>query len=186
MKAKFLLLILFVCQIGFSQSTESSDKSKDDESSYTYTKFDFSIPLRVNQHYGEVDQYTGEKEPFFLFDGLSGRVGYGTHLHKWLALGINIGMDWKANESLVVVPVFGTIKISPKVGEETRIFIEPGYGKAFALGRGDLSGEFEKLSLGIETEDGLGLYFELCQYGFSKNGKDKIGSLSLGINYTIF
>ena len=184
MKANYLLFFLFICQIGFSQSTEKS-KDSDDESSYTFTKYDFSIPLRVNQHYGEINQYTGEKEPFFLFDGLSARVGYGTHLDKWLALGVNAGIDWKANECLVVVPVFGTIKISPKVGEETRIFIEPSYGKAFALGRG-LSGEFEKISVGIESEDGLGFYLELCQYGFTKNGIDKIGSLSLGITFTNF
>lgn len=185
MKTNFLLFLIFICQIGFSQSTKSADSSKDDESSYTFTKFDFSVPLRVNQHYGEIDQYTGEREPFFLFDGLSARVGYGTHLHKWLALGINLGIDWKANECLVVVPLFATMKISPLVGDDTRVFIEPGYGKAFALGRG-LSGEFEKISLGIETDEGIGFYIELCQYGFTKNGTDKIGSLSLGINYTIF
>ena len=184
MKTKFLFLILFVCQIGFSQSKENDEDSKD-EASFTFIKFDFSAPLRVNQHHGEINQYTGEKEPFFLLDGLSARVGYGTHLHKWLALGINLGLDWKANECLVVTPIFGTIKISPKVGDETRIYIEPGYGKSFALGSGR-SGEFEKISLGIETEEGLGLFIELSQYGFSKNGTDKIGSLSLGINYTIF
>ena len=185
MKCLFLSFVLFICQFGFSQSTKSADESKD-ESSYTYTKFDFSVPLRVNQHHGEVDQYTGEKEPFFLFDGLSARVGYGTHLHKWLGLGINTGIDWKANECLVAVPVFATIKLSPLIGDETRVYIEPGYGKSFAIGRGSLSGDFQKISLGIETEDGLGFYIELCQYGFTKNGIDKIGSLSLGINYTIF
>ncbi|MES2410753.1 MAG: hypothetical protein V4535_04845 [Bacteroidota bacterium] len=185
MKAKFFLLILFVCQLSFSQSTKSSDDSED-ESSYTYTKFELSTPLRVNQHHGEVNEYTGEKEPFFLPDGLSARFGYGTHLHKWLALGINLGIDWKANECLVAVPVFGTIKISPLVGEETRIFIEPGYGKSFALGRGNLSGDFQKISAGIESDDGLGFYIELCQYGFTKDGINKIGSLSLGIHYTMF
>jgi hypothetical protein len=64
MKWLFLLLVLFLGQFGFSQATKSSDESKDD-SSYTYTKFDFSIPLRVNQYQGEINQYTGEKEPFF-------------------------------------------------------------------------------------------------------------------------
>ena len=185
MKWRFLFFVLFLGQFGFSQATKSSDESKDD-SSYTYTKFDFSIPLRVNQYQGEINQYTGEKEPFFLLDGLSTRVGYGTHLHKWLALGINTGIDWKANECLVVVPVFATLKLSPLVGEETRIFIEPGYGRSFALGRGSLSGDFQKISLGIESNEGIGFYIELCQYGFTKNGIDKIGSLSLGINYTIF
>jgi hypothetical protein len=185
MKRLFLFFVFLLYQFGFSQATKSSDESKD-ESSYTYTKFDFSVPLRVNQHHGEINQYTGEKEPFFLFDGLSTRVGYGTHLRKWLALGINTGIDWKANECLVAVPLFATLKLSPLVGDETRIYIEPGYGKSFALGRGSLSGDFQKISLGIESDEGIGFFIELCQYGFTKNGIDKIGSLSLGINYTIF
>ncbi|HNP34127.1 MAG TPA: hypothetical protein PKN96_12610 [Flavobacterium sp.] len=186
MKANILLLFVFVCQIGFAQTKESKDKSDDDESSYIYKTFYLSTPLRVNQHHGEVDQYSGEKEPFFLPDGLSGRFGVGTHLHKWLSLGANLGIDWKANECLVVAPLFATIKLAPKVGEDLRIYVEPGYGKSFALGRG-LSGDFQKISLGIESGEGdVGFYIELCQYGFTKNGKDKIGSLSLGINLTVF
>ena len=182
MKYKLLVFICFGFQIGHCQFKNNID----DDSSYTYIKLEFSTPLRANQSGGEINQYSGEKEPIFLPDGLSGRIGYGTHLDKWLALGINTGIDWKGSECSVLVPIYGTLKISPLIGK-TRFFIEPGLGKTLSLGNQKFSGYFKKLSLGLENVlEGFGIYAELCEYGLSEKSNTKIGSLSLGINYIIF
>jgi len=186
MKAKLVLIALLLCQLGFSQETHNSDDSKPKEAKYTYTKIDFSVPIRANQYAGEIDPYTGEKEPWFLPDGVSGRVGFGIKANDWISIGTNLGVDWKASECLVVVPLFGSVKINPKIGEDLRIFVEPGFGRALTIGSNQLSGYFKKISVGVGDGKGnFGLYLELCQYGFSKNYDYKIGSFSLGMTITL-
>ncbi|MBA4133906.1 MAG: hypothetical protein C0525_04180 [Flavobacterium sp.] len=77
--------------------------------------------------------------------------------------------------------------MSPKVGENTRITTEIGYGRSLSLTGDKLSGNFQKISLGLEDDDsGLGLYIELCQYGFSKVTPERIGSFSIGLYYIMF
>ncbi|MGL2965160.1 hypothetical protein [Flavobacterium sp. XGLA_31] len=186
MKAKLVAIALFLYHLGFSQEIHNSDDINTKSSKYTYVKIDFSVPIRANQYAGEIDPYSGEKEPWFLPDGMSGRVGFGFKPNDWLGIGANVGMDWKGNECLVVTPVFGSVKISPKINQDLRVFVEPGLGRAFAIGSGQLSGYFKKISVGIgDGKDHFGLYLELCQYGFSKNFDEKIGSFSLGITFTL-
>ena len=186
MKPKLFYLLLLYCQFGFAQGVIDSKDIREEKSEHTFIQFHFSVPIRANQYAGEIDPYSGEKEPWFLPDGISGRIGIGIHYDKWIGAGINTGIDWKGNDCLVVAPVFASLRFSPQVGEETRITADAGYGKSFALGRSALVGNFKKISLGIESEDGYGLYIELCQYGFSLNGIEKVGSFSIGISYLLF
>lgn len=186
MKLKFSYLILLSCLFVNAQEDQNFKKYSEDSKPY-YVKFDFSIPLKVNQYAGEINPYTGEKETWFLPDGISARVGLGSHHDKWIGGGINIGLDWKASKGLVVLPIFGSVRFSPRIAQEFRLTSEIGYGRAFAIGGDHLSGNFKKISLGLEDdESGIGIYMELCQYGFAKNNPDRIGSFSLGINYIIF
>jgi hypothetical protein len=186
MKNSLFYSILFISSFCFAQGVRDSSKIEEQKSEHTYFQFKFSVPIRANQYAGEINPYTGEKEPWFLPDGISGRVGIGVHYDKWIGVGINTGIDWKGNNCLVVAPLFGSFRLSPQVGEEIRITAEAGYGKSFAIGRNSLVGSFKKISLGIESEDGYGLYMELCQYGFSLNGTEKVGSFSFGFSYLIF
>ena len=186
---KFKLAVLFLCvwSIGFSQEEEHQPKKYIEDPKPFYVKFELSSPLRVNQYAGEINEYTGEKEPWFLPDGLSLRTGVGSHYDKWIGIGMNIGLDWKANKCLVVVPVFGSFRLSPRVSEDVRITSEVGYGRALSLSGDKLSGFFKKICLGIEDEEtGFGIYMELCQYGFSKITPERIGSFSIGLNYVMF
>jgi len=183
MRATDLLFLLFFCCLGYSQETPKETDVKTPKKSYA--KLDFSVPLRVNQYAGEIDPYTGENEYWFLPDGISARFGYGIKPVDWLGVGANFGIDWKGSKCLVVAPVFGTLKICPKSGMEIRFFAEAGLGRALALGKNDLAGYFKKISLGFEEPQsgGIGLYIELCQYGFSKITEEKIGSFSVGLSY---
>lgn len=174
-KITLLLLTLF-----FTLITSAQDKK------YTYTQFDVALFLKGNPDRGEEDPYTNKKESWLLPDGLSAKLGYGIHHNKWLASGIHTGVDWKGSEKLVVVPVFVNLKLSPKIAEETRLYLQAGYGKSFAIGRGNLSGDYKKASLGIENADGISLFIEIAQYGFTLNNLNKINSISLGISLTSF
>lgn len=183
MRAAVLLFILFFCCLGYSQETPKEKDIK--EHRHSYAKLDFSVPIKANQYAGEIDPYTGEREYWFLPDGISARFGYGIKPIDWIAIGANIGIDWKGSKCLVVAPVFGSLKICPKVAKDLNLFVEAGLGRALAVGRDDLAGYFKKISIGIEESGsgGIGLYIELCQYGFSKNTDEKIGSFSVGLTY---
>ncbi|WNM19874.1 hypothetical protein [Flavobacterium capsici] len=186
MKFKFLILFILLWQIGFSQEEEKQKKHYHDSKSF-YSKFELSSPLRVNQYAGEINEYTGEEEPWFLLDGISLRACIGSHYDKWIGIGMNIGIDWKANRCLVVAPLFGSLRLSPRITEDIRITSEAGYGRALSISGDKLSGTFKKISLGIEDEEnGFGIYIELCQYGFSKITPERIGSFSVGLNYIMF
>lgn len=186
MKLKFLFLILLSSLFSYAQEEQKKFRYIEDPKPF-FIKFDFSVPLKVNQYAGEIDPYTDEKESWFLPDGLSARVGISSHYDKWIGVGINTGLDWKGSKCLVVMPVFGSFRLSPRIAEDFRITSEIGYGRAFSLSGERLSGYFKKISLGIEDEEnGLGFYMELCQYGFAKINQERIGSFSLGINYIIF
>lgn len=184
LKVKLLVILLLVSAPSFSQErndTITISKKK----RYTYTKFEFSVPIRVNQYAGEINDY-GEDEPWFLPDGVIGRFGMGIKINKFFWVGGNIGIDWKANECLVVAPLFGTFKINSKVSKDFRMYVEPGFGRAMALGRNDLAGNFKKISVGFEDANGgLGLHLEFCQYGFRKNTEKRIGSFCIGLSYTM-
>lgn len=184
MRVYVLLSILFFYCLGYSQETPKQTDIK--EPRHSYAKLDFSFPIRVNQYYGEIDPYTGEKEPFFLPDGFSARFGYGIKPVDWIGIGANFGVDWKGSKCLVVAPIFGTLKICPKSGTELRYFVEAGFGRSLVLGKNDLAGYFKKISIGLEDDEitGIGLYIELCQYGFSKITEEKIGSFCIGLSYT--
>lgn len=187
MKLKFLICFFFLLQLSWTQVAVVKPELFEENDKPFYKKFELSSPLRANQYAGEINPYTGENEPWFLLDGLSARAGIGSHYDKWIGVGLNIGIDWKANKCLVVAPIFGSLLLSPRVGENTRITSEIGYGRSLSLTGDKLSGYFKKISLGLEdNESGLGLYIELCQYGFSKITPERIGSFSIGLNYIVF
>ena len=183
-KTSFLIVLLLAGSISFCQQNNDT-LSFSKKRRYTYTKFELAVPIRVNQYAGEINQY-GEDEPWFLPDGIIGRFGMGIQINRFIWVGGNIGIDWKANECLVVAPLFGTLKINSKVSKDFRMYVEPGLGRAMAIGRNDLAGNFKKISLGFEdVNGGLGLYLELCQYGFRKNTENRIGSFCIGLAYTL-
>ncbi len=183
MKNNLLFFGLFIFQIGFSQESQNTD----DKAKHTYVKFDLSMPFKANPNAGEIDPYTGEKGYWFVPDGLNARVGFGAHYDKWIGGGINTGIDWKDSECLVIAPIFGSIRLSPKVGEETRLTLDVGFGRSLTLSGEHLSGYFKKISFGIENDEvGLGIFIELVDYGFSKNLPDDIGSFTIGLSYLMF
>ena len=186
MKNNLFYILFFIYQFGFSQGVRDSSKLRDQKSEHTYFQFNLSVPISINPNAGEEDPITGEYEPLLLPSGITARIGVGIHHEQWIGVGMNTGIDWKGNLCLVVAPLFGSLRLSPQISENTRITAEAGYGRSFVIGRSGLVGNFRKISLGLESVEGYALYIELCQYGFSLDGIDKVGSFSVGISYLIF
>lgn len=172
---KILTFFLFLTFSVFSQNKK-----------FTYIQFDVTIPVKGNPDRNVEDQYTHEKGSWFLPDGLGTKIGYGIHYRKWIGLGIHSGINWEWTDKLVVVPVFANFKLSPKIGDDTRITLQLGLGKAIALGRGDLMGDYKKISLGLQNSDDIILFIELNHYSFPINNQRDSGNISLGLSLVTF
>ena len=89
-------------------------------------------------------------------------------------------MGMKISEKLFMSPVFSNIRIMPKIGIESRIGIDIGLGKTFAIGRGNLTGDFKRMKLNFESDDNQ-FFIEVVSYGIAFNDKGKMGSIAIGI-----
>lgn len=152
----------------------------------TYTQFDISIPLKGNPNRDNPDTNNTKNNSFFIPDGLSSKFGYGFYHNKWISLGIHSGIDCKISEKLVAIPVFANFRLSPKLGDDIRIYVQTGFGKSFAIGRGNLNGNYKKISLGIEKSDDMSFYIELCEHKLKYNSFKSVPIFSIGLAITTF
>jgi hypothetical protein len=175
---KILYILIFSISISFFSFAQSKKR--------TFTQFEITIPLKGNPNNNEVYPDGRSNKTWFLPDGLSAKFGFGFHQNKWIALGIHTGVDWKATEKLVAIPIYGNLKLSPKVGDEIRLFAQIGYGKSFAIGRGNLSGAYRKLSLGLQDSNDVAIFIEIAEHQLAFNNYPKINTVSVGICLTTF
>lgn len=172
--------------VGLSQEYNSpTDKTK---ISHFYTQFDFAIPIKGNPNRNDdyINGVENTNKNWFIPDGLSAKIGYGIQQNRWIGLSFNTGIDWKGTEKFVAVPIYANFRISPAISQESRITLQLGYGKGFTLGRGNLSGEYKKVSLGIETESDLIIFIEVADYKIKVGQFNSVGCVSLGIALRTF
>ncbi len=147
----------------------------------SYTQFNLSVPLR-----GNLDS-ENESDYWFLPDGLSVKFGGGMHYNKTISIGINTGVDWIGSKKLVIVPVFGNLKLSTSIEPETLLYLQAGYGESIFIGRGGITGDYKKIGIGIDDKkEGIGIFAEYAQYGITLFAPEKVWSISLGISFTSF
>jgi len=151
-----------------------------------YYQAEIATPLIINSTYGQVNSLGNRSDYRFLPDGLSFKFGVGVHQKKWASVGIHSGIDWLGSNKLVVLPVFANFKFSPKISEDSRIYLQLGYGKSIGIGRGSLIGDYRKISLGAENEDGFSIFIQVANFGIPLNNLDSVSSLSIGIALTTF
>ncbi|MFD2908830.1 hypothetical protein ACFSX9_08780 [Flavobacterium ardleyense] len=178
MKYIISILTLLFTFAGFSQETIQPSPFGD------FTQFEISVPLQGNKNRGEVYPDGSTNDSWFLPDGVNVNFGYGYHYKQWIGLSANTGIGMKLSEKLIMTPVFANLRIMPKIGEETRLGIDLGFGQTFALGRGDLSGTFKRVKLNLEADE-LQLFVELVSYGIDLHNNSQ-GSISLGIALVTF
>lgn len=191
MKIK-ILFFLFCIQYGFSQINNTiyttTESEKPIKKEVTFTQFEVSIPLQGNKNRGDYLPDGSKNDDWFIPDGVNANFGYGIHRNKWLGITANTGIGTKLSEKLVVVPVFGNLRIMPLINENSRLGVDIGLGKSFALGRGNLTGTFKRAKLIMESDhEEMQLFLEVLTYGFSKeyNGPE-MTSISLGFTILTF
>ena len=182
----FTLLLLSSFLSGFSQEIKDSEQIKKPKIKPTFLQFDISIPLAANVNRGETFVDGSKNTTWFLPNGLSSKFGFGIQQNKWIGIGLHTGIDWNINQKLVAVPLFGNLRLSPGFGNGTRLTLQVGYGKGFALGRGNLVGYYQKYSIGIENDEDTIIFAEISGYDFNNYFKTKVYSFSLGIAIRTF
>lgn len=186
MKHNFHLLLLLICFSGFSQEIKDAEQIEKPKTKRTFLQFDASIPLAANIHRGETYADGSKNTTWFLPNGFSGKFGFGIQQNKWIGISLHTGIDWIADEKLLAVPMFGNLRISPGLGNGSRITLQAGLGKGFALGRGNLVGAYQKYSIGIETDEDFIVFAEVSGYDFKIHNKTSVYSFSLGIAIRTF
>lgn len=151
-----------------------------------YYQAEIATPLIINSTYGQVNSLGNRSDYRFIPDGLSFKFGVGVHQKKWASVGIHSGIDWLGSNKLVVVPVFANFKLSPKISEDSRIYLQLGYGKTIGLGRGSLIGDYRKISLGAENDEGFSIFIQVANFGIPFNNLDSVSSLSIGVALATF
>lgn len=180
MKAKILILLLFFSSYSYAQN----EVVIEDKIKTTFFQFDLSFPLKANRN--KSSDTNSSNKSWFLPDGLFAKLGYGIQKNRWIGLSLHSGIDWKGNEKMVAIPIYGNLRVSPGFGNGTRITLQAGFGKGFALGRGNLSGNYQKYSIGIETDQDIIIFAEISKYGFKINNDNSINSFSLGLALRTF
>ncbi|MEN9928395.1 MAG: hypothetical protein RLZZ231_316 [Bacteroidota bacterium] len=184
MKSKFALLFVLVSCLTFAQQTyDSKDIVK---KKTTFTQFDIAVPLKANANYGEIDQFGTRNDYWFLPNGLNAKFGYGIQHQKWVSVSAHAGIEFIGREKLVAVPVFANLRFSPHIGNGNRIVLQAGYGKGYALGRGNLSGKYKKFSISYEADQDTNIFIEVSGYDLPIHNSNSVGSLSIGISLRTF
>jgi hypothetical protein len=172
---RLIYLFILIGFFGYSQDEISDSKPR-------FIQFELSCPLKGNPDRGKTDIYgNAQNNSWFVPDGIGAKIGYGVQQKKWIGLSAHTGIEWKAEAKLVAVPVFANLRLSFKVGDETRLTLQSGFGRGFALGRGNLNGQYRRLNIGFENNEDVILFAELSEYAFKVNKFQSVYSLNFGI-----
>lgn len=144
-----------------------------------FSNFTFSLPFKANENYDRYDDYD---DSWFLPDGITFHGGFGVHTTRTIAVSANAGIDGLISSKLVAAPVYGSLLLNIKFNDDTTMYAQAGIGKAFALGRGDLSGLYQKYRIGFSNGEHLGFFAEVNYYGFSVYDTKQLGTFNLGIS----
>ncbi len=163
------------------ESYKEQEKSKPLIENGQFIMFDISVPLRGNETYGEIDQNGNRSDYWFLPDA---KLGYGIHFSEWIGLSVNTGFDVVAQQKLFSVPVYASIVLTPRINDDVSLFLQYGFGKSFAIGRGNLSGYYNKFRIGLGGD--IIIFADVSLNGFAVRNIENTGSFSLGITIPVF
>lgn len=156
----------------------------------TFAQLALSVPLRGNPDEGNDDYYEDNDDPsvfdYVVPDGIGAHLGYGVFYNSWIGISANTGIDFVGQQKLVTTPVYGMLTLTPFLKQEYGLLFQVGLGHTFALGRGNLSGTYQKYRLGAIIGGQLSIHFEANLYGFPIYDFREAGSISIGVSLLDF
>lgn len=142
-----------------------------------------SAPFRQNPEIKDEFHITGDEDApdWFIPNGLNLAAGYGYQLKRLLCISINSGIDWRYDEKLWSVPVYGLVTLNTHPKKNTSLTLQAGLGYNFAIGRGNLNGTYQKYRLGISNFNKKFMIFtEVTRLGFAFSSDRQLSSFSIG------
>ena len=202
MKTNLLAMLLFVVSTAaYAQKNETTYttvgqyKPGNEKESYDskqerdrfFHQYELNTSLIGNTQSDNPSTSYDESRPWFIPNGLGFKYGIGVHKDKWFALSAHTGIDWKANERLVAVPVYGNISLNPLLGDDTRLVLQAGLGRGFAIGRGNMQGKYQKYTLGLESDNNdIGIFIEVSSYNFKLHQSNYTELFNIGGYVKVF
>lgn len=185
--ALLFFALLFFLKLPVTAQTSSEDLLSPNQNNQrtTYKQLDVSIPAAYD--FTNVNNNNGVSS--VLPAGINAIVGYGLNYHNRLGIGLHSGLNTRWDEKLVAVPVFGNFRFSPMIGKNHFISMQVGYGKAFGLGRGDLSGDYKRINVGLGNTSEIirgAIFVEYNEMDFPIGDRKKIAAVALGVSFYFF
>lgn len=190
LKIFFCLLFCLCCASLSAQSkknktvyiTRIDPEEKTTANQIWFRHISLSVPLRANPYEDSEYNTDGTQlDDLFIPDGISAHLGYGIHYKSRVGFSLNTGIDYTNYLRLVNVPVYGSLMLNPHITDESSIIIQGGYGYSFALGRGSLSGTYQKYRLGLGFDDSIVIYLEVNASNFSVHGYNTAANFCIGL-----
>ncbi|MEL1245586.1 hypothetical protein AAEO56_15025 [Flavobacterium sp. DGU11] len=194
-----LLIVSFYCSAQDDEKKETvfiTHSNPDDKVApeFLFGQISISVPVRANPYSDEIqedyaargEEYKPSVLDYVIPDGLSANIGFGVHLKSWIGVSANTGIDWIATEKIVYAPVYGSILFTPQIWEETNVYMQVGYGWSYALGRGNLSGAYQKYRLGLIFDNTGSIFLDFSSSDFPLYEYKYVGSISIGVAITNF
>lgn len=188
---KFIyLLILCFSLSAYSQQdkketvfiTKNDSVTTPPKEEFLYRQLALSVPIIGNRYYDpDLDDDGTQWYDVVMPDGVSAHLGYGLHYHSWVTLALNAGIDYTGRHKLVNAPVYASLMLNPHFGDDHSLILQGGYGYSFAIGRGSLSGTYQKYRLGIGFDDSYALFIEVNVNQFPLHGDPYAAYFNVGI-----
>ncbi|MCL9804170.1 hypothetical protein NAT51_01445 [Flavobacterium amniphilum] len=154
-----------------------------------FHKFDLNTSIIGNTKADDPSTSYNESRPWFTLNGIGFKYGIGAHKDKWVSVSAHTGFDWKANERLVAVPVYGNVSLNPSVSEDMRLILQTGIGHGFAIGRGNMQGLYQRYALGLETDNentDFSIFVEVSSYRFHLHNVQDTLLFNIGGSLKVF
>ncbi len=174
-------IVVSCFNFGFAQTPPDLKKAP---KKHVFLQADFSVPLQANTLRNDNSYYEDEDDSWFIPNGINAVFGIGVHHNQWIALSANTGICSLISNKLVTVPVFANFKLMPRIGDDFCFGADVGLGQSFALGRGRLSGTFQRYKIFVGNNE-LQVFLEAQVHGYFVHDEE-MGSICLGLSITNF
>jgi len=155
----------------------------------TFTQIVGSAPYIINPNYGNDHTFydadgDGEDDGDnqFIPDGISFHAGAGFDADEIFGVGLFTGIDWNETGKLWSVPIYASAVLKPQLSDDFGLLFQAGLGWTLAIGRGDLSGLYQKYRIGYLDSDGYGIFAEVNGYGFKWRSDTQFATFNLGVS----
>ena len=148
--------------------------------------FILNTTFMANENFGNYDEYEDETDWNIIVPrALLLRNGFEVTLNNFVAVGLNLGLDWHEDLDVLAIPYYIDSKFTMLKGGNNKLYIGGGIGKLVKLGKAFERGKYYKVGIGyqISTEKAHSFILNVDFHQKKMEGfeKGRLKSLSIGM-----